>query len=228
MGSKNRISKYILPTMLASRKPDQWWVEPFVGGGNMIDKVEGKRIGADADPYVIHALLAIRDHLDKLPKNNQEFTEDDYKKLRQDDSYSYKGYAGFTFSYCGKWMGGWSRDCDKNDYVLRAYKNAVIQSPKLQGVILINTSYENLDLPKNSLIYCDPPYEDTTKYSKTFKYKNFWDWCRTKGNEGHTVFISEYKAPNDFECLWEKKVYNSLTKDSGSKTGIEKLFKYKV
>jgi DNA adenine methylase len=46
MGSKNRIAKYILPIMLAERKPDQWWVEPFVGGGNMIDKVDGNRIGA--------------------------------------------------------------------------------------------------------------------------------------------------------------------------------------
>lgn len=41
MGSKRRVAKYILPIMLAERKPDQWWVEPFVGGGNMIDKVEG-------------------------------------------------------------------------------------------------------------------------------------------------------------------------------------------
>ena len=46
MGSKNRIAKHILPIMLAERKPDQWWVEPFVGGANMIDKVEGNRIGA--------------------------------------------------------------------------------------------------------------------------------------------------------------------------------------
>jgi len=42
MGSKNRIAKHLLPIMLAERKPDQWWVEPFVGGANMIDKVEGK------------------------------------------------------------------------------------------------------------------------------------------------------------------------------------------
>ena len=61
MGSKNRIAKYILPIMLAERKPDQWCVEPFVGGANMIDKVQGKRIGADINPYLIDALIAIRD-----------------------------------------------------------------------------------------------------------------------------------------------------------------------
>jgi hypothetical protein len=36
MGSKNRIAKHILPIMIAERKPNQLWVEPFVGGANMI------------------------------------------------------------------------------------------------------------------------------------------------------------------------------------------------
>jgi len=52
MGSKNRIAKYILPLMLKYRKPNQTWVEPFVGGANMIDKVDGKRIGADLNHYL--------------------------------------------------------------------------------------------------------------------------------------------------------------------------------
>lgn len=68
MGSKNRIAKYILPIILAERKPEQFWVEPFVGGANMIDKVEGNRIGADLNPYVIQALITIRDHVLNLPK----------------------------------------------------------------------------------------------------------------------------------------------------------------
>jgi len=54
MGSKNRIAKHILPIMLAERKPNQWWVEPFVGGANMIDKVGGNRIGADNNKLVLH------------------------------------------------------------------------------------------------------------------------------------------------------------------------------
>ena len=39
MGSKNRIAKEILPIMLAHRTPEMAWVEPFVGGANVIDKV---------------------------------------------------------------------------------------------------------------------------------------------------------------------------------------------
>lgn len=50
MGSKNRIAKYILPIILKDRKECQWYVEPFVGGCNTIDKVVGNRIGSDIHP----------------------------------------------------------------------------------------------------------------------------------------------------------------------------------
>ena len=75
MGSKTKISKEILPIILKDRKENQYYVEPFVGGANMIDKVGGLRIGADFNKYVIQALISIRDRLDELPKNNLEFTE---------------------------------------------------------------------------------------------------------------------------------------------------------
>ena len=106
MGSKRRLSKYILPIMLKDRKPNQYWVEPFVGGGNMIDKVGGNRIGADIDYWAIQALISIRDNVDELPKNNKEFTEEDYKNLRKNDTYKFKGYAGYAFSWGAKWLGG--------------------------------------------------------------------------------------------------------------------------
>lgn len=225
MGSKNRIAKDILPIMLSHRHYGQWWVEPFVGGGNIIDKVSGNRIGADSNRYVIQALISIRDHISELPKNNAEFTEEDYKNLRSSDDYIHKGYAGFAFSYSGKWMGGWCRDgSGKRDYVSEAYKNAVIQSPKLKGANLVCSDYKALEIPPNSLIYCDPPYENTTKYSFDFNHDEFWDWCRKMTLDGHTVFISEYAAPDDFDCIYEKKIVSSLTKDTGSKFGVERLF----
>jgi len=226
MGSKNRIAKEILPIMLEKRE-NRTWVEPFVGGANMIDKVQGKRIGADVNPYLIDALIAIRDCVIDLPKNNKEFTEENYKELRKNDNYKHKGYAGFAFSYSGKWLGGWRRyGFNKRDYVNESYKNAINQSPLLQGVRLVNESYLDLQIPENSLIYCDPPYEGTTKYKDGFNHTEFWDWCRQKAKEGHIIFVSEYNAPNDFKCVWEKKIVSSLTKDTGSKVATERLFLY--
>jgi DNA adenine methylase len=225
MGSKNRIAKYILPIILRHRLPEMTWVEPFVGGGNMIDKVDGIRIGADSNKYVIEALLAIQNYICDLPKNNTEFTEDEYKKLRLNDDYRYKGYAGFAFSYGGKWLGGWCRDKHlKRDYVREAFDNAIEQHKKIKNVTFIHTNYSDLIIPEKSIIYCDPPYEGTTKYKDSFNHTEFWDWCRNKRNDGHKVFISEYNAPDDFKCIWELEVNSSLTKDTGSKKAIEKLF----
>lgn len=210
--------------MLKERKKEQWWVEPFVGGGNIIDKVSGKRIGSDSNFYIISAIISIRDYIDYLPKNNKEFTEDDYKRLKY-ENYKYKGYAGFAFSYGGKWLGGWCRDSkNKRDYVEEAYKNAIQQNKKIQGVIFKNNNYLELEIPQNSIIYCDPPYKGTTKYKDEFNHDIFWQWCKNKTKEGHRVFISEYNAPDDFECIWEKEIVSSLTKNTGSKKGIEKLF----
>lgn len=226
MGSKNRIAKDILPIVLKDRL-GKMWVEPFVGGGNMIDKVDGVRIGYDLNPYVIQALISIRDNILDLPKNNSEFTETDYSCLRTHD-YRFKGYAGFAFSYGGKWLGGWRRDslC-KRDYVKEAYNNAVKQSKKIQGVVLKCSDYKDIIIETPAIIYCDPPYSGATKYNNSFNHFEFWEWCRKKSREGHTVFISEYTAPDDFECLYEKKIVSSLTKDTGSKVGTEKLFRWR-
>lgn len=225
MGGKTRIAKYIIPIMLAHRKPGMAWVEPFVGGGNVIDKVDGVRIGGDANKWAILALRSIRDNVHLLPKNNLEFTEEDYNRLRTSDDYEFKGYAGFAFSYGAKWLGGWSRSNSSRDYVNESYRNALKQHQKLQGVDLIISSYEELVIPDNSLIYCDPPYANTTGYTCNIDHSHFWQWCRDKHDEGHIVFISERSAPPDFECVWSSNITINTNKNGGSySTATEKLF----
>ena len=215
--------------MLKERKEGQFWVEPFVGGGNMIDKVTGNRIGADADQSTIEALYLIQNCIDFLPKNNKEFTEKDYKKQKEiykNKISMYNSYCAYALSYGGKKWGGWCRDGkSKRDYVAESYRNAVKQSPNLKGVDLIHSTYNKLNIPDNSIIYCDPPYENTTKYNSSFNHSEFWQWCRDMKHQGHVVFVSEYNAPSDFICVWEKEMTSSLTKDTGSKKAVEKLFK---
>ena len=53
MGSKNRIANEIIPIMIKNRKESQWFVEPFVGGSNVIDKVGGNRLASDNNKYLI-------------------------------------------------------------------------------------------------------------------------------------------------------------------------------
>jgi DNA adenine methylase len=232
MGSKNRIAKEILPIMLAYRTPNQWWVEPFVGGGNMIDKVSGLRIGADVNHYVILALQLIKDDPDSIP---DVITEDMYRDMQKNKTLDgLTGFTSFAMSFGGKFFGGYRRDkagsngCLENmkTQTRRSKQDAIRQSARLQDVLFIHSSYDELDIPDNSIIYCDPPYENTTSYKNKFNHSKFWQWCRDMAIKGHTVFISEYNAPDDFECVWQKEIVSSLTQDTGSKKAVEKLFKY--
>jgi len=129
----------------------------------------------------------------------------------------------------GKWFGGFARDkaydklTNELTFSRRAKSNALNQSPKLKDCLFINSSYEFLDIPPKSLIYCDPPYEGTTGYKDGFSHPGFWEWARRKTREGHTVFVSEYNAPADFDCVWSKEIPNALNLD---KKNVEKLFTY--
>ncbi len=237
MGSKNRIAKHLLPIILKVRKEGQYYVEPFVGGANMIDKVSGNRIGADSNEHVIDALYFIRDF--DLPQNNKEFTEGMYnfgaklaregglKNLELDSRCAYS-YALIAFSFGAKWLGGWSRGKnskgEQRDYVAEQYRANIKQKPLLD-IWLQYCSYEDIQIPDEKVIfYCDPPYANTTKYKDNFNHDKFWQWCREKTKEGHQVFISEYNAPDDFICVWSQELNCSVAKDGKHKKAIEKLF----
>lgn len=224
MGSKARIAKDILPIILKDRiSEEQYYVEPFCGGCNLIDKVKGNRIASDINPY----LIAMYQKVQRGWKPRNDYDETEYNYIRQNkEKYPHlAGYFGFALSYGGKWFGGWRRDRQgKRNYVKEAYNNMLKQIPSLIGIDFYNLSYDKLDIPNNSIIYCDIPYKNTTKYNTTFDYDNFYNWCRFMKKQGHQIFISEYNMPNDFVCVWEKEIASSLTQDTGAKKAIEKLF----
>ena len=227
MGSKNRIAKHILPIILKDRKENQYYVEPFVGGANMIDKVGGLRIGADFNAYNICLFKGIQDGF--IPPDY--ISEDGYKKAQQNRELTpLVSFIGYGCSYSGKWFGGYARGNDikgnARNYTLESKKNIMNQSVRLQDVLFIHSSYDELEIPDNSIIYCDPPYENATSYKDKFNHSKFWEWCREMSKKGHKVFISEYNAPDDFKCIWQQEVNSSLTKDTGSKKAIERLFIY--
>lgn len=107
-------------------------------------------------------------------------------------------------------------------YQKEQINNILKQSTKISDVVFKCCSYDALDIPANSIIYCDPPYNGTTKYKDSFDSDAFWQWCRDKAKEGHTVYVSEYNAPEDFKCIWEKQINSNL--GGTSKTATEKLF----
>lgn len=227
MGSKNRLAKEILPIILFNRKQNQWYVEPFVGGCNLITKVDGNRIGNDIHYYLIEMFKKIQNNWNP-PDYISKDTYIEIKNNKEKYPPHLVGFVGFGCSYSGKWFGGYASNSGKpRNYACESKRNILNQIDSLKEIIFTNVNYYDMIIPENSIIYCDPPYEGTTKYKDSFDHKSFWEWCRNKHGQGHKIFISEYNAPEDFECIWNKKVNNSLTKDTGSKKGIEKLWTFK-
>lgn len=222
MGSKNRIAKFIVPVLEANREPFQWYIEPFVGGANMIDKMSGNRAGFDSNEYLIEALKLIRDNPNSIP---DLITESDYKEIKDKKIINgLTGFVAFEMSFGGKFFGGYRRDkIGKRDYSREGKNNALKQSKNIQGIHFETRKFQGLKLFEPCLIYCDPPYKGTTKYKDEFNHNEFWDWCRLMVKKGHKVFISEYNAPDDFISVWSQEINNNL---NGLKAS-EKLFIHK-
>lgn len=236
MGSKSRHAWDIYTAISGSTlRSYAAWVEPFVGGANMICEVPHtvRRIGNDLNFYVIAMFRALQ--MGWIPPT--EVSETEYKRLREksvagviDDEACLIGFAGVGCSYAGKFFGGYARGNQSNgkprNYCLESRRNVLSQIKKLSGVEFRCGDYTTLDIPVNSLVYCDPPYFDSTKYKTDFSHKDFWRWCEILSAK-HQVFVSEYTAPDGWVSIWSKRVNSSLTKNTGAKTGTENLFVYR-
>ena len=228
MGSKTRYAKEIIKAIKQNCNFSEYefWVEPFVGGANMIDKIVGNRIGNDSHEFLIALLVALRDGYVPPTYISKELYHA-VKSKPQEYSKELVGFVGFLCSFGGKWWGGYASNKKEDNYAERGSRCLVKQAKNLDGIVFKSGSYLELEIPENSLIYCDPPYANTCRYKDDFNHDIFWDWCRTQTKSGHTVFISEYHAPNDFVCVKEIQHKTILDKNS-QYPRIEKLFRYKA
>ena len=90
------------------------------------------------------------------------------------------------------------------------YRERQLSLPRNSGVAISNITssvldYAKVEIPKDSVIYCDIPYEGTEGYleedSGGFDYERFYDWCE---HQTQPVFISSYQMPDDrFDCIEE-------------------------
>ena len=227
MGSKARIAKHILPIMLAECEKHgiTKWVEPMVGGGNMIDKVPDsfERVGYDLNAHCIQAMVDIRDNVEGLPDS---VSEEEYKSYKGLPPQSITSWVRFECSFGNKFENGYARASDGKNYAGIGFRSALKQSPKIQNVQFICDSYENLSF-ENCLIYCDPPYQGTTGYKTgAFDHDKFFEWCREQAKK-NVVFVSEYNAPEDFECVWQGEIKTNFasTRKAATHKAVEKLFK---
>lgn len=238
MGSKAGIASEILPfihSYIVVNNLDTY-IEPFVGGANMIDKVQcSNKLAYDKNKY----LIALFKHLQnggELPEDvSREQFEDCKVHYKMKDKYYedwYLAAVGFLAGFNGRFFdGGYAKpsyEKDKyRDYYQEAKRNILEQVKSLTDVKFNVSDYKDLK-PNNALVYMDPPYAGTQGYltiTKEFNHKEFWDIAR-EWSKNNIVLVSEESAPDDFDILWEQEVSRSLNAKNKSKA-TEKLFIHK-
>ncbi|MCW4020575.1 MAG: DNA adenine methylase [Candidatus Bathyarchaeota archaeon] len=223
LGGKSRIAKQIIDIMSAEREEGMTWVEPFMGSGKVISQVSGRRIGADINHEMIALFKAIRGGWKPPTKVTKEL----YNAIKNNqDIYSdhLKAFVGIGCSFGGKRWDVYAQDSSDTNYAKMAHDSLMKLKPSIRDIELFACDYKNLDIPDRSLIYCDPPYANTSGYGFDFNHQEFYEWCREKVKEGHYLFISEYYMPKDFEEVWSYSACVSLGHKISTRN-IERLYR---
>lgn len=188
------------------------YYEPFVGYAHVLRRVVDKRsyTASDDNALLMRLLTAVQSR-QRLPT----VTEDEYFKLKhQKGAVSLKrAVACFTYSYCGKEWGGYVGPYEGANGTVRVpaqerlkYYGKLQQNPQFMATALSCCDFGMCRFKPRSLIYCDPPYQDSSKYGATgndaFDSARFWRVVR-RWSEHHVVFVSEYRAPDDFILVSE-------------------------
>lgn len=239
VGSKGRLSGKLLPVIQSYITEDtKAYIEPFVGGANIIDKIKhDNKIGSDLQKYLIALLKYVQLDNIELP---ERIMAEEYINVRDNkEKYEdwYVGLVGFCSSYSAKFFGGYARNYhgdNTGDWSASAIKALKKQIPLLKDITFNHCSfldYNNQDY-QNCVFYCDIPYKNTNKYSTgNFPYDEFYEWVRMM-SQNNVVLISEYNMPSDFNCIWETAYTSSLRnnnkQDKCNNIRVEKLFKYRT
>lgn len=245
-GSKQRICKYIVPIIqkVIDDNDIHYYLEPCVGGLNVIDKIKcDRKFAYDINKYLIYLYIHIKSG-GKLPETVTKETYDRARTAWYNNNAKKEfedweiGCYGWLCSYNGRgYLGGWSYEGDEHrkdgTVVHRNYyqerKNNLLkqfEQPLCQDIMFGISDYKDLQGMSNYVIYVDPVYQNAKKmdYSK-INYTEFWNKMR-EWSKDNIVFISELEAPDDFKCIWQQEVSRSIKANDKSRA-VEKLFIYK-
>lgn len=227
-GSKNRIAKHIIPILQQSINDmgTGKYIEPFVGGANIIDKITADyKVGCDYNKYLI-ALLQ-KSQIGKIDIDTFDEKKYKYVKSNKHEFTDWElGLYGFCGSYGTKFFDTFARGNKNNgeprDMPKERINNLKRQSPKLKDIQFISCDFKTLSDLKGYTIYCDIPYKGTSKYDDEFDYEYFYKWCTDMAKENN-VFISEYDIPIG-KVVWQGELRSSINNASQRDVVVEKLF----
>lgn len=213
VGGKHRVRKELASLIIRECQHlgvrEVW--EPFCGGLHVTAELGRRGYGVHASDLSAPAITlykAVRlgwsPPMTVLSKKQWDALKAAHQQGKKHPLISLAGFASFN----GVFFAGhdadprWNRFKGTYTGIRDRLRSASIRS-------LRQCSYAEVLLPPGVVIYCDPPYANTDPSAyrsladelRQFDSQAFWDWCRARRDEGSTVLVSEYTAPDDATLL---------------------------
>lgn len=203
-----------------------------MGGGSVFALMAPHFEAAVANDYSLDLVLLWRAlAVGWMPPTS--ISEEEYAELRKADPSALRAFTGFGCSFGGKWFGGYARDARKTEPFATAQARGLEKKRAsfTAAHAITQGDYRSLTpwVGPQIQVYCDPPYANTLGYAAAgaFDIPAFWQTVREWTALGARVFVSEYTAPDDMTCVWEKPRRMDMASADGSKRIVtEKLFTY--
>ena len=229
LGGKARGADYIIKTLNNPLFNDMDYIEPFCGYCHILRRVKNKKSYTASDNNEL--LMILLKHIQKHKGKHEDITFEDYQHHRSNPLSGNKlrsAYAAFTYSYNGKYFDGYIGDVEGRDYPKerKKYYDKLHNNDTFQKTELKHGDYTMYMDVKDNLIYCDPPYQDTTEYHSSFDSSEFWENMRELSKD-NIVIISEYNAPDDFVCITSNMRNTTMRGKGATKKNEDKLFIHK-
>ena len=154
-------------------------------------------------------------------------TKAEYERLKMSSNSALKGYIGHQYSFGGQYFMGYAPSYGKKVDSTKASEKVVSISKKLSNTKFSTGDYKQYSNLSNFIIYCDPPYQNTSqryKFMNNFDSDEFWDWCRFMSKK-NIIFVSCYNAPKDFTRIasFNHKL-TGIIHSNGNRKRTEKLY----
>jgi DNA adenine methylase len=234
MGGKAKVAKRLVTAILNDTPERGVWFEPFVGGANVTEHAAQhftRSIGADAHTDLIMMWQAVTAGFSPP----EYVSKDLYTQLRNSSPSALRGFAGFGASFGGKWFGGYSGDHTVRGNPKYTSGQTTYRAVIRQGEVFrarktefIQASFGQITPPAGTVVYCDPPYAGTTKYTTgQFDYELFYKTLVKWSESGCVVYTSEYQIPNSVNArvIWSRTKSMPLSSETNTRSVTEKLFR---
>lgn len=229
LGGKTRLAKHIVPLMLRHNRPT--YVEPFLGGGSVAEKMAPHFENVYLSD-VHEDLILMWQALQQGWEPPDHVSEEEYARLKKSEPSALRGFVGFGCSFGGRWFEGYARS-GKTNFAATSRRVVLRQIKGIGQAKIIQRGYasalEGVEASQ-CVVYCDPPYASTKRYSgtDTFNHDEFYRVVKQWADRGATVYVSEYNGHPDWELVYEREQALTVKKTSAKReTRTEKLWRVK-